>query len=363
MLATGAADRQVPFPGWTIPGVMTAGGAQALLKGSHVVPGRRVVVAGAGPFLLAVADGLLSAGVEVAAVVEASDPRHYLRDPLGLAVAGSKAPEALTYAARLARHRVPYLTRHAVVAAHGDHQVDAVTVARVDGEWRVRAGTERRLACDVLAVGYGFFARVELAAELGCAVGQAADDALVVTVGDEQQTSVPSVFAVGELTGIGGVDLALVEGEIAGAAIARSFGRRAPVTQRRLAMLRRRRSRLRRFAATLASVHEIRAGWIEWSDEATLVCRCEEVPLARIRAAATQLGAPDARGVKLIARPGMGWCQGQICGLATAAITAQLQGRSVSRADLLGLARRPLAQPVPLAVLATFAAPTDRADG
>jgi D-hydroxyproline dehydrogenase subunit alpha len=357
LLATGAADRQLPFPGWTMPGVLTAGGAQALLKGSHVAAGQRAVVAGAGPFLLAVADGLLSAGVDVVAVVEASDPLRFLRDPVGLAASGSKALEAGSYAARLARHRVPYLTRHAVVAAHGAGRVDRVTLARLDDQWRVRPGHQRRLECDLLAVGYGFTARVELPLELGCAVDLGADGGLIVAVGDEQQTSVPNVLAVGELTGIGGVDLALVEGELAAATIAGSLGRRVVVPARRLAQLRRRRTRLRRFAAALASVHAVKDGWMEWSDDTTLVCRCEEVTLGRIREAATRLGAADARGVKLLARPGMGWCQGQICGLATASITARLQGRTVTRDDVVGLARRPLTQPVPLKVLASFASP------
>jgi NADPH-dependent 2,4-dienoyl-CoA reductase/sulfur reductase-like enzyme len=362
LLATGAADRQIPFPGWTKPGVVTAGGAQALLKGSQVAAGRRVVVAGAGPFLLAVADGLLTSGVEVVAVVEAGDPRRYLRDPAGLVAAGMKPSEAVMYAARLARYRVPYLTRRAVISAHGEHRVDGVTVARIDGQWRVRNGGERRLACDLLAVGYGFAARAELAVELGCEVDLTGDGAFAVRVGDDQRTSTPNVFAVGELTGIGGVELALVEGEIAAAAIADSLGRRAPVGTRRSAQLRHRRNRLRRFAATLASVHQVRDGWIEWSADDTLVCRCEEVPYSRICEAATQLGAADARAVKLLARPGMGWCQGQICGQATAAITSKLQHRQVTRNDALGMARRPLAQPVPLEVLASFA-PEDASDG
>ena len=359
LLATGAADRQLPFPGWTKPGVVTAGGAQALLKGSHVAAGQRAVVAGTGPFLLAVADGLLRAGVEVIAVVEAADPRRFLRDPVGLAASGSKAIEAASYAAQLTRQRVPYLTRHAVIAAHGAGRLDAVTVAPIDDRWQVRPGEHQRLAGDLLAVGYGFTARVELPLELGCAVELGADGTLIVQVGDEQQTSVRDVLAAGELTGIGGVDLALVEGEIAAATIARSLGRSTAVPLRRLAQLRRRRGRLRRFAAALASVHEVRDGWMQWSDDTTLVCRCEEVPLGRIRAAATQLGAADARGVKLLARPGMGWCQGQICGLATASITAKLQNRAVTRADVVGLARRPLAQPVPLEVLASFAPPVE----
>jgi D-hydroxyproline dehydrogenase subunit alpha len=359
LLATGAADRQLPFPGWTKPGVVTAGGAQALLKGSHVAAGQRAVVAGSGPFLLAVADGLVSAGVDVAAVVEAGDPRRFLRDPVGIAASGPKVFEAGSYAASLARHRVPYLTRHAVVAAHGDRRVDAVTIAPVDGQWRIRPGEQRRLTCDLFAVGYGFTARVELPLELGCAVELSDDGGLIVQVGEEQQTSLPDVYAVGELTGIGGVDLSLVEGEIAAAVIAHTLGRRTAVPARRLARLRRSRARLRRFAAALASVHAVRDGWMDWSDDTTLVCRCEEVPLGRIRAAVTELGAADARGVKLLARPGMGWCQGQICGLATASITAKLQGRTVTRNDVVGLARRPLALPVPLDVLASFAVPDD----
>jgi NADPH-dependent 2,4-dienoyl-CoA reductase/sulfur reductase-like enzyme len=364
LLATGAADRQLPFPGWTTPGVMTAGGVQALLKGSHIAAGKHVVVAGTGPFLLAVADSLLTAGVEVVAVVEASDPKRYLRDPAGLIAAGSKAAEAATYAGRLARHRVPYLTRRAVVAAHGEHRIDSVTVARIDDDWRVRAGTQQQLSCDLLAVGYGFAPRVDLALALDCEVEVSNDGGLAVQVDDGQQTSVPLVFAVGELTGIGGVDLALTEGEIAGAAVADRLGRAdMGRTPRQLAQLQQRRKKLRRFAATLATVHEVRGGWVDWSDDTTLVCRCEEISLGRIREAATQLGAHDARGVKLLARPGMGWCQGQICGQSTAVITATLQGREVTREDVVGMARRPLAQPVPLDLLATFAPPEDLTGG
>lgn len=129
MVATGAYDRQV-FPGWTLPGVVTAGGAQSLLKGSGTVAGRRTVVAGTGPFLLAVAAGLVSAGAEVAAVVEATRPLGYLRHPGAVAWVWPKLGEAAGYLSTLARHRVPLLAGHAVVVADGDDRgVRSVTVA------------------------------------------------------------------------------------------------------------------------------------------------------------------------------------------------------------------------------------------
>ncbi|WP_143589975.1 NAD(P)/FAD-dependent oxidoreductase, partial [Streptomyces africanus] len=152
LLATGGYEHVLPFPGWTLPGVVTAGGAQAMLKGGLVVPGRRAVVAGTGPLLLPVATGLAAAGVEVAALVESTGPGRLARH--GRALAG-KTPEGAGHAARLLRHRVPVLARHTVVRAHGDDRLTGVTVAALDTAGRVRPGTERRLPCDTLAVGHG----------------------------------------------------------------------------------------------------------------------------------------------------------------------------------------------------------------
>ncbi len=159
LIATGAYDRQVPFPGWELPGVFAAGGAQALLKGHKVLPGKRIVVAGTGPFLLPVAAGLASAGARVVGVFEANDP---IRFPGLVARHPGKVVEALGYLAVLARHRIPLRTRHRVLAAHGDDELSAVTVARVDRSWRPVPGTARRLSCDTLAVGHGFTPQVEL---------------------------------------------------------------------------------------------------------------------------------------------------------------------------------------------------------
>jgi thioredoxin reductase len=353
LVATGAHDRQVPFPGWTLPGVVAVGGAQALYKGARVAVGRRVVVAGTGPFLLPVAVGLLAAGVEVVAVVEANDPRAYARAPRALVGALHKLPEAAGYALALARHRVPYLTRHAVVSAHGSRRLEGVTVSRVQGDWTPVAGTQRSLPCDALAVGYGFTAQLELLLGLGCEAAPGGGG-LAVAVDGEQRTTVEGVYAAGETTGIGGADLAAVEGALAGAAAARALGMTALPGPAAIRRLEARRRRLRRFAQVLHAVHPVRDGWTTWVDDSTLVCRCEEVTVGALRQAVDEHGAVEARTVKLLARPGMGWCQGRICGTATATLTSCLSGRPTTTQDAVGAATRTLAQPVPLGVLASL---------
>ncbi|MEU5551503.1 NAD(P)/FAD-dependent oxidoreductase [Micromonospora sp. NPDC047793] len=349
VLATGAYDRQVPFPGWDLPGVITAGGAQALLKGHLVVPGRRVVVAGTGPFLLPVADGLARYGARVAAVVEANGPLALARHPRALLGAAGKFGEAAGYAARLARHRVPVRHRHVVLRATGTDRLTGVVVARRGRDGRVRTGTERRIDCDVLAVGWGFTPQLDLALQLGCATRVDADQSLVVSVDEQQASSVAGVWAAGEATGVGGADLATVEGRIAGAAAAASLGA-GPLPGDRAA--RRRRRALRRFAAALHRAYPIPDDMLARCADETVVCRCEEVDAGGIRQAVELLGATEARTVKLLARPGMGWCQGRVCGFATACLTAHHAGRAVTGADLRAFAERPIAAPLSLGRLA-----------
>jgi NADPH-dependent 2,4-dienoyl-CoA reductase/sulfur reductase-like enzyme len=350
LFATGTYDRVLPFPGWELPGVVTPGAAQALLKGSGVPVGSRVVVAGAGPFLLPVATGLLAAGVRVAGVFEAGDPRRYLRR-LWVLGAG-RLREATGYLATLVRHRVPYRTRHAVVAARGDPILSDVDVMRLDRRGRVVPGTTRTIGCDALAVGYGFTPQLELPLALGCATRLDVDGNLVLDVDLAGRTSVAGVYAAGEITGVGGAGLALVEGRLVAAVVALASGRRSPFSEPELSRLLSRRAALRRFAALMHEVHAPPAGWVSWLDSRTLVCRCEEVPAGAVEMAVRQLGATTGRAVKGLCRPGMGWCQGRVCGYATAALTAHLCGRGLEPADLESFARRSIAQPVRLSTLA-----------
>ena len=336
LIATGGYEKVLPFPGWTLPGVLTAGGVQAMLKGSLAVPGRTAVVAGTGPLLLPVATGLAAAGVEVAALVESADPKAFLRRPRVLAAQPGKIAEGAQYAAQFLRHRVKLLTRHSVVEAHGDERLEAVTVAALDTGGRIRPGTERRFACDTLAVGHGMLPHTDLAETLGCRL-----EGLRVHVDDEQRTDVPGVWAAGETTGIGGADLALTEGHIAGrSAAARLTG--AVPDPRGWATAAKSRTRLREFSAALDTVYAPPACWTDLVTDDTIVCRCEEVAGGAIREAVAGLGAGDVRTVKLLTRAGMGWCQGRMCGPAVAGLAG----------CELAPSRRPFARPVPLGVLA-----------
>ncbi|MFI1798733.1 FAD-dependent oxidoreductase [Streptomyces sp. NPDC020379] len=350
LLATGAHERQLPFPGWTLPGVVGAGGAQAMLKSGLVLPGARVVVAGSGPLLLAVASSLAAAGAHVPAVVEASGYAGYARRPLTLAANPHKLLEATVHGSALLRHRVPLRTRGAVTEVHGTDRVEAVTVSRLDRDWRPLPGTGRRVACDALAVGHGLVPQTELATGLGCATRRTPDGTHALALDALQETSVPGLWAAGETGGTGGWQLARTEGELAGIAVAaRLRALPALTTTRRVRDLARRRDRMRAFAATMAAAHAPGPGWTGWLTDDTEVCRCEEVTAGSIREAVTGLGARDTRTVKLLTRAGMGWCQGRMCGAAVACLAAggTAQGTVPPAAD-----RRPLAVPVPLGALA-----------
>ncbi|MEV7185213.1 NAD(P)/FAD-dependent oxidoreductase [Kitasatospora sp. NPDC093102] len=341
LLATGAYERQLPFPGWTLPGVVTAGGAQAMLKAGLVLPGKRIVVAGSGPLLLAAASSLVTAGAEVPAVVEATAYLGYVRRPGVLAGVPGKLVEGAGHGSALLRHGVRLRPRSAVVEAHGTDRVTGVTVARLDADWRPVAGTERRIDCDALAVGHGLLPQIDLATELGARTLTGPDGAVALEVDARLRTSVPGLWSAGETNGVGGADLALAEGELAAHAVAGARPRAA---------LLRRRARLRAFADLMAAAHRPGPGWTGWLRPDTDVCRCEEVPVAAIREAVDELGAGDPRTVKLLTRAGMGWCQGRMCGPAVACLAGSGEP---------GPDRRPLGCPVPLSQLA--AGPTPEA--
>ncbi|KOV61860.1 NAD(P)/FAD-dependent oxidoreductase [Streptomyces sp. MMG1121] len=341
LLATGGYERVLPFPGWTLPGVVTAGGAQAMLKGGLVLPGRTVVVAGTGPLLLPVATGLAAAGAEVAALVESAAPAALLRRAPDLAAQPGKLAEGAWYAGQLLRHRVRTLARHTVVEAHGTDRLTAVTVAALDRTGRILPGRTRRIPCDALAVGHGMVAHTDLAETLGCTLS--GTEGTAVRVDDEQRTDVPGVWAAGESTGIGGAALALAEGHIAGRSAAARLHGTAP-DPRALAGAARARIRLRAFFAALDTVYTPPAGWADRIPDATVVCRCEEVTAGEVRTAVRALGAGDLRTAKLLTRAGMGWCQGRMCAPAVAGLTG----------CPLTAERRPFARPVPLGVLASL---------
>ncbi len=295
VLATGARELLLPFPGWTLPGVVGAGGSQALAKQGWPLAGRHVVVAGSGPLLLAAAATLQQHGAIVAAICEQAEASALRGFAAGLWRWPGKLLQAAQLRLRLAG--VPYRSgtavRRALSSADGG-RLRAVEIASP-------RGTEQ-LACDMLAVGYGLVPNTELARLLGCAM-QPHGAHVAVQVDDRQRSSLAHVYAAGEACGIGGVDCARIEGAIAGLAAAD-----AEVPARLL----RQRSHARAFAAALRRAFALHPSVHALASPDTVVCRCEDVTLGMLD------GHADFRSAKLATRCGMGACQGRICGAALA---------------------------------------------
>jgi D-hydroxyproline dehydrogenase subunit alpha len=228
-----------------------------------------------------------------------------------------------------------------VVAAHGTDRVVSVTVADLDPSWAPVPGTEREVAVDAVCVSHGFTPRLELPIAAGCRI-----DSGVVGVDARQATSAPGVFAAGEITGIGGVDLALAEGLVAGHCAAGGT-----VQDRAVRSAVRDRATFRRFAARIEAAHGIGAGWPGWLAEDTVVCRCEEVTYGRLCSAGTETRSQGLRSLKLSTRAGLGICQGRICGRTVEELLARgAPGGALidgTRTD-----RRPIVVPVRLGELA-----------
>jgi thioredoxin reductase len=348
ILCPGGYDRQLPVPGWDLPGVMAAGGVQALLKGAGTRPGKRAVIAGTGPFLLPVAVAFAAAGGEVVAVCDANNPVRWARQAHRAARAPAKGREALEYMAAFVRHKIPYRPRTVVTQVLGDQEVRGAVLAKVDAAGRARPGTSRSVAADLVAFGWGFTPSLDLMLPVGAKTRLDADGSLVVVVDDQQRTTVPRVRAAGEATGVGGAALALLEGELA----AHSVAARGAGDWRRMRALQRRIGHLRAFAQAMHVAHPVPSGWTHWLTDDTLACRCEEVPVAAIRDAVENLGATDPRTVRSLTRVGMGWCQGRICAGACARLVSDLTGRPVTAELLEATGRRTFAAPLALSRVA-----------
>jgi D-hydroxyproline dehydrogenase subunit alpha len=342
LLAAGAHDRPVAFPGWTLPGVLTAGGAQTLVKTQRVLPGKRLLFAGSGPLALAFPAQLHGYGATIAAVLEAGPPPR-AGDVARMAAAArgnaSLLRDAVRYRAQLLRARIPLRYRRIVVRAEGEGRVESVTHAAVDADWRVIAGTEETVAVDTLCLGYGFVPSVELPRLAGCAFGFDEDrGGPVVEVDEWMRTSVDGVLAAGDGTGVEGSYAAVDEGRLAALGAALDLGAIASADD---APIRARLTRKRAFRAALERMHRVGPGIFELATADTIVCRCESVTRAAIEAAATS----DINVAKAYTRAGMGLCQGRNCQRQVAALigtTEYATTRLPARPVALGvIAREP----------------------
>lgn len=287
VLATGARERFLPFPGWTLPNVMGAGGLQAMVKSGLPIQGKRVVVAGTGPLLLAVGAYLQAHGAKVPVICEQASWNKLALFAMVLWMRPQKIAQALQLKRELAG--VLFVANSWVLAAHGRSSLERITISR--------NGYRQDIGCDYLACGFHVVPNTELADLLGCSTRDG-----FVQVDQLQRTTLPHVFCAGEPTGIGGVELSLIEGQIAGLGAA---GRMAEAKE-----LFAKRKSYQRFAGLLGRTFALRPELRMLAAAETIVCRCEDVPYSRLREHTSW------RAAKLHSRCGMGPCQARVCGPA-----------------------------------------------
>lgn len=312
IIASGAHDRPVPFPGWTLPGVITAGGAQRLVKTMGTLPGQRILLAGSGPLQIGLAAQILKAGGRVVGVLEAGRVGNPLPALAGLPGNLDLLVELGGYLAVLARGRILPRTGQMIVEARGRDRVEEAVTARVDPDWRPIPGTRRAIPVDTICLGYGLVPSAELTLLAGCEHRYSPELGGTVPVrGDDLQTSRPHILAVGDGAGIMGRQVALLEGRIAALSAARQLGRISPIEERdRSAPLRILRQRRLRLKAALDRISTPRPGLFELADAETIICRCEGVTKGQLEEAE----GGSVNDLKRLTRCGMGRCQGRICG-------------------------------------------------
>jgi thioredoxin reductase/bacterioferritin-associated ferredoxin len=347
ILACGAYERPVPFPGWTLPGVLMTGGAQTLLY-QHVLPGKRVLLAGTGPLQLVVAKKLIDAGSQVVGVLEGNPVvgRAFRRLP-ALWGQWERLEEGAASYFTLLRRRAPYRIGWGIIAAHGEGKVEGATIARLDKDWRPVPGSYQEVACDTICTGFGFVPFNALSRQMGARqVWREALGGFVPERDSDLQTSIPGVYAAGDGAGLGGVRLSLIEGRIAGYAAAAQLGYKAPAAA--VENARRQQRREQAFQALLLDLFTPGPGAYELAADDTLICRCEGVTKGKIAAAAAN-GAASLVELKADTRCGMGECQGRMCEHGVLHLLEQLTRRPIAESG--GYHLRPPALPVSIGAL------------
>jgi NADPH-dependent 2,4-dienoyl-CoA reductase/sulfur reductase-like enzyme len=321
IVATGATDRVLPLPGWTLPGVYTLGGAQVALKFQACAIGRRVVFMGTGPLLYLIAYQYRKAGVDVAAVLDTAR----LSDQL------AAMPAMLTQPAVLAKglYFVAWLRSHGVALHSGVRPLRIEGDARVTGVAWHDGAREHRIDCDAVGFGYALRSETQLADLLGCRFAYAPAQRAHLPERDAAgRSSMAGVYLAGDGAGIMGADAAEWAGE--GAALALLADHGMAVDTARAEHLSRQLQRLMTFRQGLERAFPFPAEWAAQAADDLVVCRCENITAGTLRGAVREQGADEMNRLKALSRVGMGRCQGRMCGVAAAEILAHASGRPVA---------------------------------
>ena len=339
ILAPGAYDRPVPFPGWTLPGVMTAGAALAMVKHQKIRPGHRILLSGTGPLQLVLARHLLEAGAEITGILDANRfPWQAWRHARAVWGQWERLGEGWQAWRVMRQAGVGIRWGHVVLRAEGDRQLEWVTIGPVDGS------TSEIAPADTLCLGHGFMPGIQLSRLAGCEHQYRPEQAAYVPMRDEWlSTTLAGLFVAGDGAGIGGKDVAQLEGRLAALGAARHLGGTVPPD--RVSALRRDLARQRRFAAVLDALFPLSSHLGDLLTDDTILCRCEEVTVGDVRRAIDE-GAGTVSAIRMLTRAGMGRCQGRMCGHSVAELLARQLDRPV---ETVGQATpRPPVIPVPL---------------
>jgi len=348
ILATGCHERSVPFPGWTLPGVMLLGGMQLQIKSALVKPREPVVIAGSGPLLPLVACQLTRAGVRVEGVYEAAPLANFTREAWALLQRPALFLEGLGMLAYLKMRGVPVHYGWGIVEAHGTQALDAVTVAPCDRDWSPRRDRQRRITAGALAVGYGFVPRIQLSGLLGLEHAIESDGTRAPVVDEWQRSSRENIYVAGDSAGIQGREAAAMQGKIAALGVLERRGVIDAGTAERERRVHAKELRaMKGFRAGIDRACAPGPGLASLPGAATLICRCENVARGDIDAAIEQ-GVQDMTSLKMRCRVGMGDCQGKMC---LPYCTDRLR-QATQRPDIGTIRPRFPLEPLPFAALA-----------
>ena len=315
IVATGATDRILPVPGWTLPGVYSLGAAQIALKYQGCAIGERVAFCGSGPLLYLVAYQYAKAGAKVVAVLDSAPFSAQCRALPALLGQPATLAKGMYYRA--------WLTAHGIAVHQG------ATLKHIDGEQRVTAirWGEHTVACDAVAFAHALRSETQLADLLGCEFSwNSLNRAWLPQRDVAGRSSIAGVYLAGDGAGIMGADAAHMAGERAALAVLEDS--RIAIDQRRAAELERQLASIERFRHGLETAFPFPQQWAAQAPDALIVCRCEEVSAGDVRAVVDE-GHWEINRVKAHCRVGMGRCQGRMCGLAAAEIIAERSGRGI----------------------------------
>ena len=314
LLATGAREKFVPFKGWTLPGVISTGASQILLKGSRVLASEEILIGGAGIFPYAVASEILMENGRVRAVLDQNRLSEKVAIGGGLLLEKSKIGDGIRTMTKLIQSRTPVRFGVRILEARGQKRLEEVLTVKIDRNGQVLPGSETVYPAECLAIGYGFVANIELAQLAGCRLEYDANQGgWIVWVAEDLETSVAGIFAAGEITGIAGATKSITEGKLAALAILLKLRKiNSDTFLARSSKLKKMSKRHLRFGKYFNAQHTVPNEIIRSIDDETIVCRCEDITMGEIKTAVRN-GCATADAVKKAVRTGMGICQGRTC--------------------------------------------------